>query len=164
MAISNILNLPDFQHALKVSDVASLMLATAKAYLLFFGLISFLFIILEKLFARRLFFKILGLLTLLLFGVVGSVLYRFEYYTEPFVTAVLLRGLVFSLLLAILYLIMTRLKGAYWLIVSLLLLTILPLMGILQDPFPAARPAYLVSYLIIAASFLYLGRKKKKRK
>jgi len=164
MIVANILRLPNYEHTLKITPIVSLLLAMARTYLILFGLISFLFYVLENLFAKGVFLKIIGVLILILFGMVGSVVYRFEYYAEPFITAILLRGLVFTLLLYILYVVMVRLKASHWIIISLLLFAIVPLVGIIQEPFSMARPTYLVAYLLIVLSFARIRSKKQKKK
>lgn len=155
--VGNILNIPQFNTVLSSNSTLYLLINRTKFLLLNFGMISYLFYIVEKMSQKSKLTRLPAMVVMVLFAFTIAINPRLPYYSEPYVSTALLSGIAYSLILYFAYKILTKLDGDYWIAGFLIFLSIDVFREMFMNRFVGAFSGYLISYIVVVVIFLFIN-------
>ncbi len=156
--IGNILHIPQFNTVLSSNQTLSLLINSTRTFLLQFGLVSYIFYIVEKMSRKGKIFSALAWLIMVLFAFSLAFQSKLPYYSEPYISAAWLTGIAYSLLLYLAYQVLTKIKGDHWIAGFLVFFSIDIFKRASMNGFVGAATAYLLSFVLMAAILLIINK------
>lgn len=163
VTLFHILEIPDFNPALSASSVLALFVSMTKTYLLYFGLLSYLFFVVDKLVSQKRGNRIWSCLIFIFAGLVLSYMRGLSYLTAPYTWLIPIRGIVLAIFFYLLYVLTTRIKDTNLIPVSILLFSVVPIVGIIRNHFVGAIVSYSIAYILSIMMIILIFKSSKKR-